>query len=47
VNALRHYYLTKTYKDLMIANEKMNQEMGDMGSSIAQAKVYVKVNDKE
>jgi hypothetical protein len=47
VNALRHFYLTSKYKDLMIANEKMNDEMGDMGSSAAQAKVYIKVNDKE
>ena len=47
VNALRHFYLTKTYKDLMIANQKMADEMEAMGSSSAQAKVYVKVNDKE
>jgi hypothetical protein len=47
VNALRHYYLTKTYKDLMLENQKMNEEMDSMGSSIAQAKVYVKINDKE
>jgi hypothetical protein len=47
VNALRHFYLTTKYKDLMVANEKMADEMNDMGSSSAQAKVYVKVNDKE
>ena len=47
VNALRHFYLTSKYKDLMIANEKMGEEMNDMGSSSAQAKVYVKTNDKE
>jgi hypothetical protein len=47
VNALRHYYLTKTYKDLIIANEKMAKEMEEMGSSSAQSKVYIKVNDKE
>jgi len=47
VNALRHFYLTSKYKDLMVANEKMADEMNEMGSSSAQAKVYVKVNDKE
>ena len=47
VNALRHYYLTSKYKQLMIANEHMAAEMQSMGSSISQAKNYIKVNDKE
>ena len=47
VNALRHFYLTSKYKDLMEANKKMSHEMEQMGSSIDQAKIYVKVNDKE
>ena len=47
VNALRHYYLTSKYKELMILNEKMGDEMEQMGSSSAQAKVYVKIHDKE
>lgn len=47
VNALRHYYLTSKYKELMILNEKMGDEMEQMGSSKAQASVYVKIHDKE
>lgn len=47
VNALRHFYLTTKYKDLMEETQKMSKEMHDMGSSIDQAKVYVKINDKE
>jgi len=47
VNSLRHFYLTQKYKDLMIANEEMGDEMEQMGSSSAQAKVYIKVHDKE
>jgi hypothetical protein len=47
VNALRHFYLTSKYKDLMIANEEMSDTMEAMGSSSAQAKTYIKVNDKE
>lgn len=47
VNALRHFYLTSKYKDLMIQNQKMAETMEEMGSSSAQSKVYVKVNDKE
>ena len=47
VNSLRHFYLTTTYKDLMIQNEEMEDTMNDMGSSSAQAKVYIKINDKE
>jgi hypothetical protein len=47
VNSLRHFYLTSKYKDLMIANEGMAEDMNEMGSSINQAKNYIKVNDKE
>lgn len=47
VNALRHFYLTTKYKTLMEENEKMEEDMQAMGSSSDQAKVYVKINDKE
>jgi len=44
---LRHLYLTSKYSDLMRETEAMSKEMSDMGSSVAQAKVYIKINDKE
>lgn len=47
VNSLRHLYLTSKYSDLMRETEAMSKDMSEMGSSIAQAKVYVKINDKE
>jgi integrase len=47
VYSLRHFYLTSKYKQLMIANEDMAEDMEQMGSSSAQAKVYVKIHDKE
>lgn len=47
VNSLRHYYLTSKYKQLMMANEDMADDMEAMGSSKAQASVYVKIHDKE
>jgi hypothetical protein len=47
VNSLRHFYLTSKYSDLMRETEAMSKEMSDMGSSVAQAKVYIKINDKE
>ena len=47
VNALRHYYLTSKYKELMIANEDMAEDMEAMGSSINQSKSYIKIHDKE
>jgi integrase len=47
VNSLRHYYLTSKYKQLMLANEDMAEDMDAMGSSKAQASVYVKIHDKE
>ena len=45
VNSLRHFYLSTKYKELMMANEVMASEMTDMGSSITQAKNYVKINE--
>lgn len=47
VNALRHFYLTSKYKELMIANEEMGDTMEQMGSSKAQANTYIKIHDKE
>jgi hypothetical protein len=47
VNSLRHFYLTSKYKQLMLANEDMAEDMDAMGSSKAQASVYVKIHDKE
>jgi len=47
VNSLRHLYLTSKYKQLMIQNEDMADDMEAMGSSKAQASVYVKIHDKE
>ena len=47
VNALRHYYLTSKYKELMILNEKMGDEMEQMGSSAQQAKTYIKIHDQK
>lgn len=45
VNSLRHFYLSSKYKELMMANEVMGDEMEAMGSSIAQAKNYIKINE--
>lgn len=47
VNSLRHFYLTKNYKELMEETQRMSADMQAMGSSIDQAKNYVKINDKE
>jgi hypothetical protein len=47
VNALRHFYLTSKFKDLMVANQEMAAEMNQMGSSEKQANTYIKINDKE
>lgn len=47
VNALRHFYLTSRYKTLMEETQKMGDDMNDMGSSIAQANNYIKINDKD
>jgi hypothetical protein len=47
VNSLRHFYLTSKYKTLMIEKKKMEGDLNDMGSSGAQANIYIKINDKE
>ena len=47
VNSLRHFYLTSKYSDLMKETEEMAKEMEAMGSSKAQANIYIKINDKE
>lgn len=47
VNSLRHFFLTSKYKQLMIANEEMADDMEAMGSSSAQAKTYIKIHDQE
>jgi len=45
VNAIRHYYLTQNYKATMVSNDLMSEDMNNMGSSILQAKVYIKTKD--
>lgn len=47
VNSLRHFYLTSKYSDLMRETEAMSKEMEAMGSSKAQANVYIKINERE
>jgi hypothetical protein len=47
VNSLRHFYLTSKYSDLMKETEQMAKEMESMGSSKAQANIYIKIHDKE
>lgn len=47
VNALRHYYLTSKYKQLMIQNERLEDDMTAMGSSTEQALNYIKIRDKK
>jgi hypothetical protein len=47
VNALRHFYLTSKYSDLMRETEEMAKDFEDMGSSKAQANTYIKIHDKE
>lgn len=47
VNSLRHFYLTKNYKELMEETQRMSADMQAMGSSIDQAKNYVRINDRE
>ena len=43
INALRHAYLTDKYADVMKKEQEMAEEMGEMGSSEKQAKVYIKI----
>jgi hypothetical protein len=47
VNSFRHFYLTEKYRELMVETEKMEQDLESMGSSIIQAKNYIKIHDKE
>ena len=42
VNALRHSYLTSKYGDTINSNSALANDMSEMGSSLAQAKFYIK-----
>ena len=42
VNALRHSYLTSKYGDTIKTTNALKDDMSDMGSSLAQAKIYIK-----
>lgn len=42
VNALRHSYLTSKYGDTIKTNNSLSEDLTDMGSSLAQARVYIK-----
>jgi hypothetical protein len=42
INQMRHTYLTEKYAGMMKQQNKMEEEMEDMGSSTKQAKIYVK-----
>lgn len=42
VNALRHSYLTSKYGDTIKTNNSLSTDLIDMGSSLAQAKIYIK-----
>ena len=42
VNQLRHTYLSDKYQDTIETNKQLNKDMSDMGSSIAQQKIYIK-----
>ena len=44
INALRHTYLTDKYKNLMEQQKNMANDMKEMGSSLIQAPVYVKLD---
>jgi len=46
VNSLRHYYLTQNHSDTIRAEDKLASDMKAMGSSISQARSYIKVNEK-
>jgi len=43
INALRHAYLSHKYASTMKEQKNMEEDMSEMGSSIAQAKTYVKL----
>lgn len=42
VNALRHSYLTSKYGDTIKTTNALKNDMSNMGSSLAQARVYIK-----
>jgi hypothetical protein len=44
VNSLRHYYLTQNHSETVKSENKLAEDMIAMGSSIANAKSYIKVN---
>lgn len=41
INGFRHFYLTNKYGETMKDYKKMEEDMNDMGSSIAQSNIYV------
>jgi len=44
VNSLRHYYLTQNHSETVKSENKLAEDMIAMGSNIANAKSYIKVN---
>jgi Trp operon repressor len=44
VNSLRHYYLTQNHSETVKSDDKLAEDMVLMGSNIANAKSYIKVN---
>lgn len=42
INTLRHSYLSEKYKETIDLNNKLENDMKEMGSSIGQAKLYIK-----
>lgn len=42
VNALRHCYLSDKYADTIKTNQALANDLGEMGSSMSQSKVYIK-----
>lgn len=47
VNQMRHTYLTERYGAMMQKQKDMAVDMDNMGSSLAQSKVYVKLDDPD
>jgi hypothetical protein len=47
VNQMRHTYLTEKYGAMMQKQKDMAEDMDNMGSSLAQSKVYVKLDDPD
>ena len=45
VNALRHSYLSNKYQNTIDTNKALANDLTNMGSSIAQQKVYIKRNN--